>query len=64
MNNDEYEERGIFKQLVLIVYAAYVWCSLKIERAWKSESFYIVCAGICAAISIYCIIKLLIRTVR
>jgi hypothetical protein len=62
--NDEYEERGWFKQLVLIVYAAYVWCSLKIERAWKSESFWIVCSGLCALVAVYCMIKLLIRTVR
>lgn len=37
---EEYEERGIFKQLVLIAFAAYAWCGLKAEKLWDSEGFW------------------------
>jgi hypothetical protein len=62
--NDEYEERGVFKQLVIIAYAVYVWCALKIERAWRSQLFWWACSILCVAVVIYCMFKLLMRTVQ
>jgi hypothetical protein len=38
--NDEYQERGIFKQLVLIAFLVGGWISHKVEQAWKSEAFW------------------------
>jgi hypothetical protein len=61
--NDEYEERGWFKELVLIAFLAFAWLSEKAERAWKNESFWIVCSALSAIVAIYCMIKLLVRAV-
>jgi hypothetical protein len=62
--NDEYEERGWFKELVLIAFLAYGWLSEKVERAWKNESFWIVCSALSATVAICCMIKLLMKAVR
>lgn len=51
--NDEYQERGLFKQLVLILFGGYVWCAVKIERLWDSEAFWWWVAGFFFAVGVY-----------
>lgn len=49
--NDEYEERGIFKQLVLIAFLAWAWVGHNIERLFDSEAFWWWAAGIVFALA-------------
>lgn len=59
--NDEYEERGWFKQLALILWAACVWTALKVERLWKNEWFFWVLSAIFFLIAIYALLKLVMK---
>ncbi len=35
--NDEYNERGFFKELILALWVAVLWCEMQVIRAWRSE---------------------------
>jgi hypothetical protein len=59
--NDEYEERGWFKQLVLILWAACVWTALRVERLWKTEWLLWLLSAICATMAIYGVLKLVMK---
>ena len=61
--HDEYEERGWFKELVLILWAAFVWVLEKVERLCKNEWFFWVLSAIFLLIAIYCMLKLVIKAV-
>lgn len=58
--NDEYQERGLFKQLVLIMFLAWAWLGHKFERLWHSEKFWwavsITCVLIVALFCLKCAI--------
>lgn len=43
------QERGLFRVIVLMFWAAYVWCAVKVERACKSERF-------CRCVFVACVI--------
>lgn len=53
--NDEYEERGFFKQLVLVLFATYVWCSIRVERSWQSERFWWCVSVAFAIVALICL---------
>ncbi len=59
--NSEYEERGFFKQLVLIAFLVGGWISEKAERAWKSETFWWCAIGLCFAIAVWCLKLAVVR---
>lgn len=49
------QERGPFRSLVLIAFAAYVWCSVKVERAWDSERFWVCVSLVFVVIGLLCL---------
>ena len=61
--NDEYEKRGWFKQLVLIVWLVCGWISEKVERLWKNEWFFWVLSAIFLLIAIYALLKLVMKAI-
>jgi hypothetical protein len=45
--NDEYQERGVFKELVLIGWCVFIWIG---EKTWRNETFcWIASAVLCIA---------------
>lgn len=56
--NDEYQERGLFKELVLIAWCVFGWISEKIERLLKREVFWWSLSGFFLGLALACLFKI------
>lgn len=56
---DEYEERGLFKELVLITFLVCGWLASKWDQLRNSEAFWWSWSALFLAVAVYCLLKLL-----
>jgi hypothetical protein len=50
--NDEYHERGLFKQLVLIAWCAFIWIG---DKTWRNETFCWVASVVFFIVALLCL---------
>ena len=39
--NSEYEERGFFKQLILALWCAFIWCEIQFVKHWIGITMFV-----------------------
>lgn len=50
--NDEYEERGLFKELVLALYCVAIWIG---DHTWRSEKFCWIASAVFFIAALLCL---------
>lgn len=59
MNEHDIQERGLFKQLVLIMFLVWAWCGEKKDRLLNSEAFWWALVGFFVVVGAYLLATIL-----